>query len=407
MRPRAIGIGVVIAALLLIGGPGQVAARVLRVSASGTSCPRAQFTTIRAAIDAARGGDRILVCPGVYDEQLVADKRLSIRAEPGAILRPSSMVANTTSLHSGEPIAAALAITDKVKVKGLEIDASANGLACGDPILMGVFFRGAAGSLKKSRIQGVRLAGADVGCDSGAAVVVQGGGSATVKVSVISNDISGYQRAGIVVNEPGARATIRDNTVTGLGSTSQVAQNGIQVGYGAFAKIQKNVVQNNVTPVPGSCHFDSGNLVFESNGGAIIGNTFTGNTAGVYISGSKNRVKKNRLNGLTAGIPAGLDGVVIVGDSNVVQRNEINDMSAAGVSVFGSKNRIMRNTIVNTRAANLCEATRSTPGCAEALEICGVAVWVALGSDNKVRKNTLIGNDVDILDEALATTLRQ
>ena len=137
MRPRAIGTGAVIAALLLIGEPAQVAAKVLRVSASGTSCPRAQFTTIQAAIDTAKDGDRIIVCPGVYDEQLVAGKRLSIRAVPGAILQPSNMVANTTSLRSGEPVAAALAITDKVKVKGLEIDASANGLGCGDPILIG------------------------------------------------------------------------------------------------------------------------------------------------------------------------------------------------------------------------------------------------------------------------------
>jgi parallel beta-helix repeat protein len=406
MRLPAALMGISIAGLILLTGTSTVAA-TLRVSGTGVGCKNARFTSIQNAVDAARPNDTIIVCPGVYDEQLVVDQRVKVRGKSGAIVRPSSMVANTTSLRTGEPIASVIAITARVKLSGLEIDASANGLGCteSDPNLIGVFFRGMSGSLKNSIVHGTRLGEADLPCDSGAAVFVQGG-TGTIKVSLLDNQISDYQRAGIVVNETGARATIRGNIVTGLGSTPELAQNGIQVGFGGFAKITKNVVQNNATPTEDSCTFDGGNLVFQSDRGVISGNTFSGNTAGVFISGSGNRIKKNRLNGLSGGVPAGLDGILLVGHSNDVVRNVINDMSAAGVRVLGNGNRVMRNTIVGTRAANLCDSLSTTAGCSDVLDICGVGVRIVQGSENIVARNTLASNDVDMLDQGLRTKVR-
>ncbi|HEX2922511.1 MAG TPA: right-handed parallel beta-helix repeat-containing protein, partial [Chloroflexota bacterium] len=58
-----------------------------------------------------------------------------------------------------------------------------------------------------------------------------GSGAATGKIS--GNTISNYQKGGIVANGAGTKADIRNNTVTGQGPVSYIAQNGIQVGYGA------------------------------------------------------------------------------------------------------------------------------------------------------------------------------
>ena len=201
--------------------------------------------------------------------------------------------------------------------------------------------------------------------------------------------------------------TIRSNIVTGLGSTPEVAQNGIQVGFGAHARILKNVVQNNATPTTGSCTFDGGNLLYEANRGLISGNTFTGNTAGVFISGSGNRVRKNRLNGLSGGLPAGLDGISLVGHSNTVWRNVINDMSATGIRVLGNGNRVTKNTIVGTRASSLCDSLSTEPGCEDVLNVCGVGVRVVQGTANIVGNNTLVSNDVDVLDEGFSTKVRR
>src|SRR6185436_14388897 len=80
--------------------------RGIRVDATGTACPGAGFTRIQDALDAARPGTTIRVCAGVYREQLVIQKRIVLQGDPGAVVRPSGVVANTTSMRTGRPIAA-------------------------------------------------------------------------------------------------------------------------------------------------------------------------------------------------------------------------------------------------------------------------------------------------------------
>jgi len=392
------------------GGGGDTKAKVLRVSASGNSCRKAKYTTIQAAVNAANDGDKIIVCSGIYDEQVTFNKRLTVRGKSGAIVRPSSMIANTTSQRNGDAIASVLTVTKETSVKRLEVDASNNGLGCttDDPILVGVFFRGASGAFWKGQIHGTKLGTSDRDCESGAAVLVQGVGGEEMKVTIKNNTIFDYQRAGVVVNEEGAVATVRSNTITGLGSTSDVSQYGVQVGYGATAKVQKNVIADNATPTTASCVFDGGNLSFEANKGSIVRNTFSGNTAGVYISGDSNKVIKNIMNGISGTTAAGLDGVVIVGDNNTVKKNGIANMSATGVRVLGSGNKVQRNTIQGTHASTLCNGLASSvPDCADLLDTCGVGVWVMMGANNKVSKNTFIDNDTDMMDDGLATIVHR
>ena len=51
-----------------------------------------------------------------------------------------------------------------------------------------------------------------------------------------------HQKGGIVANGPGTDVQIQENTVTGLGPVGYIAQNGIQIGYGANATMIKNSV---------------------------------------------------------------------------------------------------------------------------------------------------------------------
>lgn len=62
---------------------------------------------------------------------------------------------------------------------------------------------------------------------------------------VEGNTISSYQKGGIVANCGGTTMTIRDNTVAGLGPVPFIAQNGIQLGFGAAGEVTGNTISRN------------------------------------------------------------------------------------------------------------------------------------------------------------------
>ena len=86
----AIGAGATHAAFTHFG-------KSVRVGKTGTSCPGARFSRIQDALDASSAGARIIVCPGVYPEQILVSRAVRLRGMRGAIVRPESMSANSTN----------------------------------------------------------------------------------------------------------------------------------------------------------------------------------------------------------------------------------------------------------------------------------------------------------------------
>ena len=63
------------------------------------------------------------------------------------------------------------------------------------------------------------------------------------------NTIFNYQKNGVVISGSGASVVVDSNTVTGFGPANFIAQNGIQISFGATAKVTNNAVTgNNYTP---------------------------------------------------------------------------------------------------------------------------------------------------------------
>jgi len=79
MGQRAVlGLVAAVGALLTFA-PGAASAGSLVVGDGGTGCPDARYATIQAAVDAARQGSQIVVCPGTYRESVtVGTPRLKI-----------------------------------------------------------------------------------------------------------------------------------------------------------------------------------------------------------------------------------------------------------------------------------------------------------------------------------------
>jgi hypothetical protein len=113
-------------------------------------------------------------------------------------------------------------------------------------------------------------------------------GSATIS----GTTVSGYQKAGIVIDGPGSTASVSGNTVTGAGPSapmgSIIAQNGIQVSRGASGDVTNNLVSANQYGGPGVAS-SGGVLVFGGCGVplttnvAVNHNTLTDNDVGVFL----------------------------------------------------------------------------------------------------------------------------
>jgi hypothetical protein len=114
--------------------------------------------------------------------------------------------------------------------------------------LRGILFDNAAGSITDNIVHGVRQGHS--GCQEGNAIEVRNfkanGSPSTTKrsVSITNNVVSDYQKNGITVNG-GLTATISGNIVTGDGQIIYIAQNGIQLGYGASATVINNTANDN------------------------------------------------------------------------------------------------------------------------------------------------------------------
>lgn len=190
------------------------------------------------------------------------------------------------------------------------------------------------------------------GTQHGVAIYYRALGSGEASGSVTRNEVSLYQKGGIVVNGPGAKVEVEDNEVTGLGPVDFIAQNGIQVGFGASARgaIEDNWVSGNsytggnyassagILVVGGPCYGPPNEYVVRLR---IVDNTLVGNDVGVYLSNldescnsplerTNNEVVRNRIRYDAVNNTTGYNGT---------------DPYQAGVSDQGNHDSIVNNSI--------------------------------------------------------------
>jgi len=77
------------ASVLFCFGTAPAFARTLVVDDDGAECPKTEYNTIQQAVAAAQAGDKILVCPGLYQGTVVVDTphlRIEAKAAPGEVV---------------------------------------------------------------------------------------------------------------------------------------------------------------------------------------------------------------------------------------------------------------------------------------------------------------------------------
>jgi Right handed beta helix region len=171
------------------------------------------------------------------------------------------------------------------------------------------------------------------------------GGSATGTVS--GNRVWAFQEAGINMTGPGSTVTVSGNRVIGPGPESVIAENGIQVIFGAHGMVRDNTISDmsyTGTLATGSTGvLVAGGPIYGKPytiGAAIVGNVITGSDSGVVVFEAE-------VNDRPA--PSPTSSRI---ENNVIRNDRLNNLSGwgqkgyqAGILVHANGDRIVGNTI--------------------------------------------------------------
>lgn len=238
--------------------------------------PGFNFSTIQAAVNAANNGDIILVFPGTYPEQITIpagkDNLTIISQTPQAAIitpPPIGLIGNFSivTVNARCTTISGFTITGPSTTQG--------NLRNGIFVTMGgsaVIENNLITNIRDNPLSGLQQ-GAGINVDMGSA-------------QIINNIITSYQKTGIRVNGAESCSAVFNNTVTGVGATSVIAQNGIQISRGATAIVQNNTVTGNIFTGPGGV-VSTGILLFQEVATAPVCvefNNMSNNDAGLALA---------------------------------------------------------------------------------------------------------------------------
>jgi hypothetical protein len=211
-------------------------------------------------------------------------------------------------------------------------------------------------------------------------------GSASGTVS--NNTLANYQKGGIVANGQGVNVAITDNIVTGQGAVDSIAQNGIQVGYGASATVMRNTVTGNAYTGPNNA--SSGGILVV--GGPAYGTCPDGNPCPYTVN---TRIIQNTVRESDVGVwlsnvdanfypPTSATNIKVV--NNVLSKLTVTNISGCGLPLFyqagvsdeGNNDKIVTNSISGAGYANA-----STSGCGT------FSIDASFAAREKVHANTI------------------
>jgi len=249
MKRKLLGLAIVLAIIAAMIVPMTVSAATLTVSAeNGTN------TAIQNAITAAHAGDTITIAAGTYPEQLTITKSLTlIGAGATTIIEPNTVsAASVIRYSSGAPVYPIILVSGVtgVNIENLEVNGLTAGVTSGmNNPFYGIFYTDASGTISWTTVTNVELSSGYFGDQYGRAIFVQSNNAPASNVTIQNNIINNYDKCGIDVEDAGTTCTISGNTVTGAGPISSIAQNGIEVLFGASATVTNNTVSaNSYTP---------------------------------------------------------------------------------------------------------------------------------------------------------------
>jgi hypothetical protein len=239
----------------------------------GNGCEHAGYITIQAAVTAAGTGDTIRVCQGTYEEQVTipaGKNNLTLHSVSHwhAIIKAPMVMADPKAIVR-------VSTSQNVSIRGFEISGPGSG-PC-NSLRYGVRVdTGGSANIIGNHIVDIRdlpPPPAVSGCQNGVAILIGRNADLTTGSALIEgNVIERYQKNGPTVDNTGSFATITHNVIRGVGPSSTIAQNGIQVSRGADAIVEHNWVADN-TYLGAPVFSATGVLLFEPRGVTVAHTT--------------------------------------------------------------------------------------------------------------------------------------
>jgi parallel beta-helix repeat protein len=325
------------------------------------------YATISSALLAAKPGDTILIQPGVYQEAVnITKNNITLEGvSQSAIIEPPAPAVITSDVKKEAVVASGSSLASNgyaivevngatgVTIKDLTVEGPYTGgfTTLPDGVILGLHAgifvaNGGSATITDNHVTNIRDNTPNTTVDDGFGILV--GSNSTVlnttgTALVTNNTVDGYQTAGIDVSHAGSRATISNNTVTGLGLTlgnQYLEQAGIIAESGASAVIAANTVSNNVQTTSPSYAYG---IYLDSAGAGVtvIGNTVTGNTNGIFAYASSGEsITSNKVSGNSN------EGIFLSATSgSTVALNTANDNGLIGIGLFNSNgNSFLLNT---------------------------------------------------------------
>jgi hypothetical protein len=356
--------------------------------AVGACTKLVSFATIQSAVNEVPSGSTIKVCPGIYPEQVVISKPLTLEGiadatgDDAAVIVPpnTGMVANASDVTTGNPIAAqVLVYHSSASISNLTVDGTGNGIAGCTPDLQGILIQFGSDTSNTVNHVAVRnqIPGGIVSdCQSGEAIEVQGGcGGIGIyeplavnnsPVTVENSSVHNYNTNGITVCDGGGALTVTGNYIQGSGvaPSGGAVQYGIQI-YGHGGTISGNTVIDNIYGDP-TVATSADILLYDTYGGTVADNIVGNSQFPIVLydddgsSGSVS-VKGNKIFG--AATYDGIDACTTYG--NTITGNTIFNSAESGVhfdascgslhgnSPSGNGNTATKNAILESACAGI------------------------------------------------------
>jgi hypothetical protein len=268
------------------------------VSALDNSCTHPGYNTIQSAINAVPAGSTINICAGTYVEQPQITQAVSLIGHGAVTIKLPAAPANATTACDVASNAAtsgsnqdgiSICTTGTVSITDVTVDAAWPGGTCDDDLYGILVGGGATLYMTGSSVAAAGAVPLD-GCQGGVGIQVGMAWTTPNQVGRAQLDdvhVSGYQKNGITVDGADSLADIVGTTVTGIGPTPSIAQNGIQISNGAFGDIFSSTITGNECNEVGACGLNDaqgGGVLFDgaADGSSVSGSRITGNDYGVY-----------------------------------------------------------------------------------------------------------------------------